>query len=308
MRRRLTSGRADLRNTKRLIVNADDFGLTEKVNEAIVACHRHGIVTSTTLMANGGAFEHAVALARQTPGLGVGIHLNLTEGRPVSPPAAVATLVGEGGLLARSPGRLVGGLCSGGIRPADVERELRSQIEKVLAAGVPATHVDAHKHVHLWPSVFAVVIRLAREYRIPGVRRAVERPAGVMGLLRRNAGSRSALGKQCVAAWMMRAIACGSRRAVRRAGLKAPDCFFGITQTGFLDTVALREILCRLPDGVSEIMCHPGYVDEALRRTPTRLLAQREREAAALTDRGVRDLVAAMNIELIHYGHLAEAQ
>ena len=297
-----------MRTTKRLIVNADDFGLTEKVNEAIVACHRHGIVTSTTLMANGAAFEHAVALAARTPGLGVGVHLNLTEGRPVSAPAAIPTLVSEGGLLAFSPGRLVRGLCSGRVRLADVERELRSQIEKVLAAGVPVTHVDAHKHVHLWPSLFAMVIRLAREYRIPGVRRAVERPVGVMGLLRRNAGSRSAVGRQCLAACGMRVMACGSRRAVRRAGLKAPDRFFGITQTGFLDAVALREVLRRLPDGVSEIMCHPGYVDEVLRRMPTRLLVQREREAAALTDRGIRDLVAAMNIALIHYGHLAEGQ
>lgn len=291
---------------KRLIVNADDFGLTVRVNEAIVEGHRNGIITSTTLMANGGAFESALALARETPRLGVGIHLNLTEGRPVSDAAGIPSLVDARGLLFGGPGRLARGIVSGKVRLADVERELRAQIEKVQAAGIPGTHMDGHKHVHLWPSVFDIVVRLAGEYRIRCVRRAVERPVGLLYLLRRNGGSALSVLKQHLAGRAMGIVALGSRRRLRRSGVRSPAYFFGVTQTGFLDVAALGTILRRLPEGTSEIMCHPGYVDETLRRTPTRLLVQRERELAAVRSPEIRNLVAAMNIELIHYGDLAE--
>jgi hopanoid biosynthesis associated protein HpnK len=293
---------------KRLIVNADDFGLTGKVNDAIVEGHRNGIITSTTLMANGAAFESAVALARRQPRLGVGVHLNLTEGRPISDGARIPSLVNGRGLLSGGPGRLARRVFLGRIRLADVERELRAQIEKVLAAGIPATHIDGHKHVHLWPSIFDVVIRLAREYGIRCVRRPAERPVGLSALLRRGGGSASAILRQYLASRAMRVVALGSRRKLRRGGLNTPEYFFGVTQTGFLDVAALGAILRCVPEGTSEIMCHPGYVDEDLMRTPTRLLRQRERELAALMSPEIRNLVAAMNIELVHYGQLAETR
>jgi chitin disaccharide deacetylase len=292
---------------RRLIVNADDFGLTVRVNDAIVEGHCNGIITSTTLMANGAAFDSAVALAARTPSLGVGIHLNLTEGRPLADAATVRSLLDERGRL-RGAGSLARGVMSGSIRRADVERELRFQIEKVLAAGVSPTHLDAHKHVHILPPVFDVVLRLAQEYGVRAVRRAVERSVGLLSLLRRNAPSSVAIVKQYLSARAMGLVGIRCRAKLRRAGLLAPARFYGITQTGFLDASSLQVILRHVSEGTSEIMCHPGYVDADLKKTPTRLLIQRERELAALVSPEVRGLVKALNIELIHYGQLAGSQ
>ncbi len=292
---------------KRLIVNADDFGLTGKVNEAIIEGHANGIITSTTLMANGGAFESAVALVRQQPRLGVGVHLNLTEGRPVAAAARIPSLVGPAGFLQTGPGRLARGLVLGRVRRADIEREARAQIEKILAAGVRPTHIDGHKHVHLAPGLFGLVARLAKEYGIGAVRRPAERSVGLIGLLRRNAGSRPAILKQRVMAILLAAGGLGCRVRLRRDGLTAPARFYGVTQTGFLDEAALSAILRAVPEGTSEIMCHPGYVDADLKATPTRLLAQRETELRALTSPAIRALVGTLSIELIHYGHLTGA-
>ena len=289
---------------KRLIVTADDFGLTEMVNEAIVEAHRRGIVTSTSLMANGGAFEQAVALARENPNLGIGAHLNLTEGQPVAPAVEVQSLLNGGGSLRGGPLGLAKRLVAGKADLSHVERELRAQIEKILAAGVNLTHFDGHKHVQLLPQVFALVVRLAAEYKIKGVRCAVERVPEPIALWRRANGD-GAL-KQFAIGRGLSLLASRMKTKAKRAGLKTPGHFFGIAQTGFLDTGTLNTVLSSLPEGTSELMCHPGYVDDALRRTPTRLLQQRETELQALVEPGTRDLISRYNIELITYRELIE--
>src|SRR5262245_42987845 len=149
---------------KRLIVNADDFGLSEGINRAVVLGHRQGIVTSATLMANGGAFATAVEMARTAGSLGIGVHLNLTEGAPVSTPSAIPGLVDARGLFAHTVEQLGWKVLRGTLRLLDIEREFRAQIEKVLAAGVAVTHLDSHKHVHLIPALCHMVLRLATEY------------------------------------------------------------------------------------------------------------------------------------------------
>ena len=146
---------------KRLIVNADDFGLTRGVTQGILDAHREGIVTSTTLMANGAAFDFAVAASRQAPALGVGVHLNLSEGIPVSPAGTIPTLVDERGRLHLKPGELLKGLLKGRVDLDEVETELRRQITKILDAGVPATHLDGHKHVHVLPGVAEIFRKIA---------------------------------------------------------------------------------------------------------------------------------------------------
>jgi chitin disaccharide deacetylase len=138
---------------KKLIVNADDFGLTKRVSEAIVEAHRHGIVTSTTLMANGAAFDAATDLSRQMPRLGIGVHLNLSEGMPVSPAPRIPSLLSAHGRLHLTPGRLWKAIAMRRVSLADVETELRAQIAKIHRAGILPTHFDGHKHVHILPRI-----------------------------------------------------------------------------------------------------------------------------------------------------------
>jgi hopanoid biosynthesis associated protein HpnK len=292
---------------KQLVVNGDDFGLTESINQGILEAHQRGILTSTTLLANGMAFDSAVALALDAPRLGVGVHLNLTEGRPVSDASAVSSLVNDGGHFFGGPAGLARRILSGKLRLDQVEREWRAQIEKVQAAGIAVTHLDGHKHVHMLPAVFPIAVRLARHCGIPGVRSAVERPTSLGGLLRRHGSASTTIVKQYLEARALALAAMNSRERLQRAGLACPKYFYGITQTGFLDGAELDAILRNLPEGTSELMCHPGYVDGALKETRTRLLAQRERELEALTRPEALSLVAALGIELIDYRGLAGA-
>ncbi len=292
---------------KRLVVNADDLGLTEGVNRGILEAHLRGILTSATLLANGAEFASGVALAREAPKLGVGVHLNLTDGRPICDPSAVPSLVNEGGRFFGGLAVLARRILLGRVRFAEVERELGAQIEKVRNAGVPITHLDGHKHAHMLPGVFPIVVSLARACGIRGVRAAVERPAVLGGLLRRHPGAATAIVKQWLRARALGWLAMGAQKQAWQAGLACPMYFFGITETGFLDAVELEAMLRNLPEGTSELMCHPGYADGALREASTRLVAEREQELVALTRPETRKLVAALGIELIDYRWLSEA-
>ena len=293
---------------KRLIVNADDFGLTAKINQAIIDAHSCGLLRSTSLLANGEAFASAVKLSRQAPGLGVGVHLNLTEGQPVAPASSVPSLVNGQGFFARKPGGLWRALIAGRVSMADIEKELRAQIEKVLAAGVAATHLDSHKHVHALPALGRMTIRLARHYGIPVIRGVAESWSAMGCLLRRFPQAKRAIFRQRLNSLTLGAVSRGWSRQLRQAGLAYAEHFYGLTPTGFLHEQILREILRRVPDGTSELMCHPGFVDEALRKTPTRLLEQREMEYQALIQPGVRLLAKELGIQLINYAELAQAQ
>ena len=181
---------------KHLIVNADDFGLTENVNKGILDAHREGIVTSTTLLANGMAFETAVAASERFHRLGIGVHLNLTEGMPIADATLIRTLVDRGGRLYMTPVRLWAGIAAGQVSLSDIEFELRAQIKKVIRAGIRPTHLDGHKHVHVLPPVSEVVIRLAKEFRIPAVRCPVEQNPAAAWPLRSHGLSRISTIKQ----------------------------------------------------------------------------------------------------------------
>jgi hopanoid biosynthesis associated protein HpnK len=289
---------------KRLIVNADDFGLTEKINQAIMVGHYRGLISSTSLLANGEAFASAVALSRQAPHLGVGVHLNLTEGKPVAPPSSISGLLNGEGLFARKPASLWQAMILGRVSTADIEKELRAQIEKVLAAGIVATHLDSHKHVHALPVLGRMGLRLARHYGIPAIRCVAERWSAMGYLLRRFPQAKATVFRQRTKSFALAALSLGWRRRLRRAGLACAEHFYGVTPTGFLDEELLREVLRRLPEGTSELMCHPGLVDQALKQTPTRLLEQREVEYQALTRPEIKLLVKDLGIELVNYGEL----
>ena len=289
---------------KRLIVNADDFGLTTQVNQAIIDGHFCGLISSTSLLANGEAFESAVALSRQAPRLGVGVHLNPTEGKPVAPASSIPSLVNGQGCFARKPGHLWRAMILGRVSTVDIEKELRAQIEKVLAAGIVATHLDSHKHVHALPVLGRMTIRLARQYGIPAIRCVAERWSALGCLLGRFPHAKTTIFRQLLNSCTLALVSRGWSRQLRRAGVAYASHFYGLTPTGFLDEELLREILCHLPDGTSELMCHPGFVDKALRQTPTRLLEQREMEYQALTRPGIKLVAKDLGVQLVNYGDL----
>lgn len=284
---------------KLLIVNADDFGLTEGVNRGILDAHRRGLVTSTSLLANGAAFHSAVAFARHTPALGVGIHLNLTDGRPIAPPSEIPSLVNAAQSFAAQPPQLARQLLAGTVQLAHIEREFRAQIEYVLAAGITPTHLDGHQHVQAWPSIFAITVTLALEYGIRGIRCSAERMVNLTSILRTQSPVRFL--RQFVVARALALLAIGQRAKAWRANLACPAYCYGITQTGLLDMTNLETILRSVPEGASELMCHPGYSDRDLEAVPTRLHSQRQAEVDALTEPAMTALAARLGLTLGTY-------
>ncbi len=249
---------------KLLIVNADDFGFTPDVNAGILEAHLSGIVTSTTLMACGEAFEDAVCLARQQPSLDVGCHL---------------VLVGGVSLLAdrrRYPTTTPELLRAVVLRHISVYDELVAQVSRILEAGIRPTHLDTHKHVHLIPSIARAVARISSEFDIPWVRRPLEFPL---------AGAYTA-------------------GIFRHGGCRMTDRFAGFRQTGCLDTAVLVDLIRSLPHGTTELMCHPGYFRAALQRARTRLKESRQRELEALTSLEAKDAIQAAGVQLTNYRSL----
>src|SRR5439155_5781960 len=292
---------------KRLIVNADDFGLTANVNRAILDGHRRGVITSTSLLANGEAFESAVALARQASRLGVGVHLNLTEGKPVAACLDIPSLVNGQGRFKRTPAGLWRAVVLRRVSAAHIEKELRSQIDRVLAAGIAPTHLDSHKHVHALPALGKMAIRLAQQYGIPAIRCVAERKRGALRLLRRYPRAAKAVLRQLLNSCALTAVSRRWAGEIQRSGVVFASDFYGLAATGFLDEETIREILSSLRDGVSELMCHPGWADDDLRRMPTRLVGQREMEFQALTRPAIKLLARDLGIELVNYRDVVRA-
>ena len=278
---------------KRLIVNADDFGLHASVNRGIRDAHSGGIVTSTSLMAGGAAFDEAVAIARDCPELGVGVHLTLVGARPVA--SAVASLVdGKGDFCASYPVFLRRYL-QGTIRRDEVARELAAQIEKVTQAGIRPTHLDSHQHLHVVPGISAIVLDLARRFAIPAVRIPAE-PLGFFGGLSPSVGRVVGRSGLTVLAGLFR------RRALA-AGLRVPEHFFGMLAGGQLNEIALQNILQQLPAGTSEIMCHPGRPDAALARQYSWDYHWSD-ELAALCAPRIRRIIQENGVRLISFREL----
>jgi chitin disaccharide deacetylase len=290
---------------RNLIVNADDLGWTRGVNRGIVEAHRNGIVTSTTLLANGPAFEDGVRQVMAVPGLGVGVHLNLSDGPPVLPPAEIPSLVSKNGQFFAGPQQLLLLLARRRLVVAEVEREWDAQIHKARAAGIEPTHLDGHKHVHMLPKLFLVALRLARKHGIAGIRVAIEASNLRAALASGNSRNRAAVLKQGAQARGLKLLSRDARKLAERAGIAAADCFCGIAQTGELTRRGLEKLLAILPEGTTELMCHPGYDDPDLRNSPTRLTASRQVELELLTDRSIRNSVASGGICLLNYAEIA---
>jgi predicted glycoside hydrolase/deacetylase ChbG (UPF0249 family) len=257
---------------KLLVVNADDFGFTRDVNAGIVEAHRTGILTATTLMANGDAFDDAVRLAREIPSLDIGCHL---------------VLVGAPGFPLTIP-QLVRAVALGRIRIYD---ELMKQVRRIVDAGLSPTHLDTHKHTHLLPPVLEAVARISEEFRIPWVRRPFDFPLQPGGVGWKNR--------------LMRLMSGRFGSALARHHCRSTDWFAGFRLTGRYRSGDLAELIRALPEGVTEFMCHPGRCGDELRSARTRLKESREEELRALTSPEVRAALAGAGVKLCSFRELS---
>jgi chitin disaccharide deacetylase len=234
-----------------LVVTADDVGLHPGMTLGALEAHDYGIVTAASVAANGRAFEHAVDLLKDRPKLDVGIHLTLVGERPLSPPDKIPTLLGKDGALLPGFPAFVRRALLGRINMAHVERELRAQIERLLEAGLKVVHANGHQHLHVWPGVFEIVVKLAAEYGISWVR--IPNDPAARGLDPRMLQIRilNALGRRA----RTRLPADGSVRAVDRT--------IGIVDAGRLTSERLGRIL-RDVKGFTELICHPGVSERNL--------------------------------------------
>jgi hopanoid biosynthesis associated protein HpnK len=285
---------------RRLIVNADDFGLTPGVNRAIAEAHERGIVTSATLMANSASFDEAVLLAKASTNWSIGCHVVLLDGTPLVDPARLDSLVrrkhtnsfrdGIGGFAVRA--------LTGWIDSDQVQAEVTAQIRKLQGAGLEVSHVDTHKHTHMFPAALAGVLRAARTCGIRAIRNPFEVIAANYVKLQRGMWKRHTQLKT------LNGFAGLFRRAVAKAGLRTPDGTMGIVATGHLSPEIFHAIADNMPEGTWEFVCHPGYVDPELAAVRTRLRESREQELAVLTSPQARQALQSRGVELISYKQL----
>jgi len=285
---------------RRLIINADDFGLTPGVNRAIAEAHERGVVTSTTLMANGLAFAGAAELAKSSDRWSIGCHVVLVDGEPLVDPGRLPSLVAS-----RNPQRFRDGLagfavraCSRQLDPDQIEAETLAQLRKLQSHAISVSHLDTHKHTHVFPVVLQGVLRAARTCSVGAIRNPFDVVAA--NFVRAQKG----LWKRYAQIKTLRGLAGYFRKAVGKAGLRTPDGTLGIVTTGHLDDRLFQGIAENMPEGTWEFVCHPGYVDEDLRSIPTRLRQSREQELAVLTAPQTREALSRRGVELISYREL----
>jgi predicted glycoside hydrolase/deacetylase ChbG (UPF0249 family) len=284
--------------TKKLIVNADDFGLDGGINEGIILAHQKGILTSATIMANMPGFSQAVELAGRNERLGVGIHLNALRGQPLSSPSRVPSLLNADGCFWSDVFVFLRKLISGRIRPEQVEAEWRAHVEKVLETGIKPTHLDSEKHLHAVPSLFKIACRLAKDFRVPRVRFIHEYCL-------------SPSPAQSLKSWGISLSCTFMKKKIQESGIITTDHFSGICRSGRMTVRAWKKVLARLKDGVTEVMVHPGFRTEEVEESQKQrgsyyIHKNRERELRALLDSEVKACLQAQGIQLIHFGDLKD--
>ncbi len=280
---------------RRLIVNADDFGLTDGVNRGIAEGHERGIVTSATLMACSNRFDEATSLAKTLPRLSVGCHVVLVDGRPTATSSQIGTLVASGsGSFQDKLMRFASRAVSGRLDAEHIEIEITAQIAKLQAAGIVVSHLDSHKHTHMFPVVLRGMLAAARRCGIRAIRNPFE-PLIFAKIAR---------WKRRFQLRMMSNFRRNFRRALDETGIIAPDGCIGVAVTGGLDQESFRQLIESLPEGTWEFVSHPGYNDRELDSVKTRLRQSRETELALLTAETSKEVLRREQVQLISYWQL----
>jgi hopanoid biosynthesis associated protein HpnK len=284
---------------RRLIINADDFGLTAGVNRAIIESHINGVVTSATLMANAEAFDDAIRLAKDTRTLGVGCHVVLVDGTPALPPDDIPDLIDPStGHFYQSLTSFLRLVLRNRIRPGQIEAEAFAQIRKMQSAGVNVTHLDTHKHTHIFPAVLVPVLRAAQAAGITAIRNPFE-PTSISFF-----ASSARTRKRWLQVASLRIYQKQFLRATKSARVRTPCGTFGIAATGSLDERLWRLLLSEIPDGTWEFVCHPGYDDAELKQVRTSLHRSREEELHLFTGQLSSRLLSEHEIQLTSYRDL----
>ena len=285
---------------RRLIINADDFGFTSGVNRGIVKAHTDGVVTSATLMANGPAFCEVKQLAKEIPKLSIGCHVVLINGEPLLPPARVPSLT-QSGRFRDGMKTFAARAFMGQLDANDIAAEATAQIRKVQAAGLCVSHLDTHKHTHIFPRVLRPLLVAAAECGV----RAVRNPFGPRLPLRSSELlKRPNLWTRWAEVGVLGIFAGRFQETIQREGFVTPHGTLGIEVTGSLNEGLFTAIATRVPEGTWEFVCHPGYNDSDLQSAKTRLRESRELELRVLTSPGAREILARQGIELISYRDL----
>jgi hopanoid biosynthesis associated protein HpnK len=284
----LNGNTTSLAQSRRVIFNADDFGSSASINEAVMRAHREGVLTSASLMVNGAAFDEAVTLAKQTPTLGVGLHLTLVCGKPVLDSKQIPGLVNSKGRFSDNPVRTgVKYFFSSSLR-AQLEKEIGAQIEKFRATGLQLDHLNGHLHFHLHPEVLDILVRRKRDWNIPAVRLTHDP-------LRLNLGLASGhLLYRMTQAFVFKMLSRRARGSLQQVGIRHTDYVFGLLQNGRVNEEYLLKLLPLLPSGDIEIYSHP-----CTQHFP--------HELAALTSTRVKDVLKNLPIRLCRYQDLTSS-
>ncbi len=267
---------------KKLIVNADDFGYSEEINKGIIESHLNGIVTSTSIIVNMPGFKSAVKLAKKHPSLDVGIHLNLTEGKP----------------LLNSP-LVVNGKFSGSYSnfvlnkypEEEIEAELEAQITRLEESGIKISHIDGHQHIHVFPNVFKIILNLAKKHDIGYVRVPDEK------IIINKTFLTSILDGQLIKNLVLSILSINKKKLLIKNGLKTTDNFYGILSANQLTFTKLASVIKKVENGTSELICHPGNenYDDYLNRI---------REKNILTHENIKQLIKNKKIKLTNFKSL----
>ena len=282
---------------KQLIINADDFGIHPAVNEAVRKAATKGILTSTSLMAGGDAFDEAVEMARSMPSLGIGIHLTLVGGiKPVLPPSEVPSLTWDNGVFCHDYGKLIVRDLEGKISLSEVYAEWDAQIQKIMNTGLPVTHMDGHQHMHMWPHFYPIARDLAKKYHISCMRVPDEDVLFGMkdGHIIRWAAKNG-----------LSLLSRMHRPDLKKNHIRTNDHFFGMLYGGHLSPERFAEFILQTKPGITEIMCHPSADTRAMEDTFHWGYHGEDELAGLLADIN-RELIAKKQISLISYRDVRE--
>jgi predicted glycoside hydrolase/deacetylase ChbG (UPF0249 family) len=271
--------------TRRLIVSGDDFGLHEQMNRGVIEAHRHGVVTSASVVACGEAFDDAARRARGCATLDVGVHLTLVEEAPLCP--GLPTLATEG-RFPRNYAVFFVDWAAGRIEASEVEKELDAQIGRAKDAGLNVTHLDSHQHTHFFPGIAEIVVRLARRHGIGAVR-----------------GAARIVPSPTKFSLFLAPLAKRLRRLAAAAGIRTPDTLVLPSPSGRVDATQLVAAIEALPEGVSEIVAHPGAGQSELDARYPSWRFRWEEELRATQDGSVREALDRNRVSLARFDAIA---